>query len=109
MGSEMCIRDRAKLSLKDKKKQQLNFHIKNTDRTIGAIISNEISKAHGADGLPEDTLKLNFTGTAGQSFGAFAANGLSMKIEGTVNDYFGKGLSGAKLIAKVFAWNVVLI
>ena len=95
------ILEKAKLSLKDKKKQQLNFHIKNTDRTIGAIISNEISKAHGADGLPEDTLKLNFTGTAGQSFGAFAANGLSMKIEGTVNDYFGKGLSGAKLIAKV--------
>ena len=98
---DIKILEKAKAALQNKKKQELKFHIKNTDRTIGAIISNEISKSHGATGLPEDTLKLNFTGTAGQSFGAFAANGLSMKIEGTVNDYFGKGLSGAKLIAKV--------
>ena len=88
-------------SIKEKKKQELKFHIKNTNRTIGAIVSYEISKIYGSQGLPEDTLKLSFTGTAGQSFGAFATKGLSMKIEGTVNDYFGKGLSGAKLIAKV--------
>ena len=56
---------------------------------------------HGAPGLPEDTLSLKFTGTAGQSFGAFAAKGLFMKVSGTCNDYFGKGLSGAKLIAQV--------
>ena len=98
---DIKILEKAKVALQNKKKQELKFHIKNTDRTIGAIISNEISKCHGAEGLPEDTLKLNFTGTAGQSFGAFAAKGLSMKIDGTVNDYFGKGLSGAKLIAKV--------
>ena len=98
---DIQILKKAKFAIEKKKKQEFRFHIKNTDRTIGAIISNEISKSYGAEGLPEDTLKLNFTGTAGQSFGAFAAKGLFMKIEGTVNDYFGKGLSGAKLIAKV--------
>ena len=98
---DIQILKKAKLAIEKKKRQEFKFHVKNTDRTIGAIISNEISKSNGAEGLPEDTLKLNFTGTAGQSFGAFAAKGLFMKIEGTVNDYFGKGLSGAKLIAKV--------
>ena len=98
---DIQILKKAKLAIQKKKKQELKFHIKNTNRTIGAIISYEISKLYGLKGLPEDTLKLNFTGTAGQSFGAFATNGLLMKIEGTVNDYFGKGLSGAKLIAKV--------
>ena len=91
----------AKLAILNKKRQELKYHIKNTNRTIGAILSYEISKIYGAAGLPKDTLKLNFTGTAGQSFGAFATHGLSMKIEGTVNDYFGKGLSGAILVAKV--------
>ena len=84
-----------------KEEQHLEFSIRNTDRTVGAILSNEISKMHGAPGLPEDTLSLKFTGTAGQSFGAFAAKGLFMKVAGTCNDYFGKGLSGAKLIAQV--------
>ncbi len=84
-----------------KEKQHLGFPIRNTDRTVGAILSNEISKIHGANGLPEDTLSLQFNGTAGQSFGAFAAKGLFMKVSGTCNDYFGKGLSGGKLIAEV--------
>jgi glutamate synthase (ferredoxin) len=84
-----------------KEEQHLEFPICNTDRTVGAILSNEISKMHGAPGLPEDTLSLKFTGTAGQSFGAFAAKGLFMKVSGTCNDYFGKGLSGGKLIAQV--------
>ena len=98
---DIKILEKAKLAIRKKKKQELKFHIKNTNRTIGAIVSYEISKIYGSQGLPEDTLNLSFTGTAGQSFGAFATKGLSMKIEGTVNDYFGKGLSGAKLIAKV--------
>jgi len=84
-----------------KEAQHLEFKIKNTDRTVGAIVSNEISKLHGAAGLPENTLSINFNGTAGQSFGAFAAHGLLMKVVGTANDYFGKGLSGAKIIAQV--------
>ena len=84
-----------------KENQHLSFPIKNTNRAVGALLSNEISKIHGAKGLPEDTLSLLFTGTAGQSFGAFATKGLFMKVVGTCNDYFGKGLSGAKLIAQV--------
>ena len=95
------ILDDAKSAIFNKKSIELNYKIKNTDRTIGAILSNEISNLHGPDGLPKDTLKLNFFGTGGQSFGCFATKGLLMKITGTTNDYFGKGLSGATIIAKV--------
>ncbi|WP_340066183.1 glutamate synthase large subunit [Ascidiimonas aurantiaca] len=84
-----------------KQPMELSFPIRNTDRATGAIISNEISKIHGGNGLPLHTLKLNFTGAAGQSFGAFATKGLTMKVIGTTNDYLGKGLSGATLIVKV--------
>ncbi len=84
-----------------KEKMSLDYDIKNTDRSVGAILSNEITKIHGGKGLPKDTLYLNFTGSAGQSFGAFSTNGLVMKVKGNCNDYFGKGLSGATLVAKV--------
>jgi glutamate synthase (ferredoxin) len=84
-----------------KEKQHLEYRIKNTNRTVGAILSNEISKIHGAGGLPKETLSLKFKGTAGQSFGGFATHGLFMKVEGAANDYFGKGLSGATLVAQV--------
>ena len=78
----------------------LEFPINNINRSVGAIISNEISKAHGHLGLPENTLNINFTGSAGQSFGAFGAHGLTFNLEGNTNDYLGKGLSGAKIIVK---------
>jgi len=74
------------------------FDIKNTDRAIGTLLSNEITKRYGAAGLNTDTINFSFKGSAGQSFAAFAAKGLTMDIEGDANDYFGKGLSGAKLI-----------
>ncbi|MGC6432001.1 MAG: glutamate synthase large subunit [Jejuia sp.] len=83
-----------------KEQMTLNYHISNIDRTVGAIVSNEISKIYGHLGLPEDTLNINFTGSAGQSFGAFGAFGLTFTLEGNTNDYLGKGLSGAKLIVK---------
>ena len=88
-------------SIYRKEKTRVNFKIKNTDRSVGAILSNEISKIYGAQGLPEDTILIDFEGSAGQSFGAFATNGLSFKIHGNCNDYLGKGLSGGKLIIKV--------
>ena len=91
----------AQLAITKKHCQNLKFSIKNTNRTVGAILSNEISKLYGSKGLPKDTLKISFDGTAGQSFGAFSVSGLFMKITGTANDYFGKGLSGATLVAKV--------
>ena len=83
-----------------KAKMQLNYPIANTDRAVGAIISNEISKIYGANGLPEDTLNINFKGSAGQSFGAFATKGLTFMVDGNTNDYLGKSLSGAKIIIK---------
>ncbi|MCT4698676.1 glutamate synthase large subunit [Tenacibaculum haliotis] len=83
-----------------KEKMNLTYPIKNTNRTVGAIVSHEVSKIYGHLGLPEDTLNLNFTGSAGQSFGAFGAHGLTFTVDGNTNDYLGKGLSGAKLIVK---------
>ena len=83
-----------------KEQMILNYPIKNTNRAVGAIVSNEISKIYGHLGLPEDTLNINFTGSAGQSFGAFSAHGLTFILDGNTNDYLGKGLSGAKLIIK---------
>jgi glutamate synthase (ferredoxin) len=83
-----------------KEQMTLNYPIINTDRSVGAIVSNEISKIYGHLGLPEDTLNINFTGSAGQSLGAFGAPGLTFIVDGNTNDYLGKGLSGAKLIVK---------
>lgn len=98
---EFKIISKANPSLFRKEKLSLNFPIRNTDRAVGAIISNEISKIYGAQGLPINTLKLNFTGSAGQSFGAFATKGLTMIVNGNTNDYLGKGLCGAKLVIRV--------
>ncbi|WP_299248943.1 glutamate synthase large subunit [uncultured Aquimarina sp.] len=95
------IIEQAHQALFRKEKTTLDFDITNTDRAVGAILSNEISKIYGVQGLPDSTLKLNFTGAAGQSFGAFATKGLTMVVNGNTNDYLGKGLSGAKLIIKV--------
>lgn len=90
----------AKAAIKNKIRTALEYRIQNTDRSVGAIISNEISKLHGEDGLPDDTLELSFKGSAGQSFGAFATKGITLKLDGESNDYLGKGLSGAKIIIK---------
>jgi len=72
--------------------------IRNNNRTVGATLSGEIAKRYGSKGLPRDTIKVKFTGSAGQSFAAFLAPGVTFELEGDANDYFGKGLSGGKLI-----------
>jgi len=72
--------------------------ISTVNRAVGATLSNEISKRYGTDGLAEDTIRIDFGGTAGQSFGAFLQNGVTMGLTGTANDYVGKGLSGGKLV-----------
>ena len=74
-----------------------SFIVKNTDRSIGTLLSNEISKRYAALGLPDNSINYKFEGSAGQSFGAFAAKGISFELEGEANDYVGKGLSGAQL------------
>jgi glutamate synthase (NADPH) large chain len=88
----------AQPALSKKEKVKKEFTIKNTDRTTGTILSNEITKIYRAEGLPHDTIHFKFKGTAGQSFAAFNTKGITHELEGDANDYFGKGLSGAKLI-----------
>ena len=88
----------AKPALERSQKVFETFSCINTDRTIGTLLSNEISKEFGSAGLPDGTIHFRFKGTAGQSFGAFAARGLLLELEGDANDYFGKGLSGAQLV-----------
>ncbi|MFM1913675.1 MAG: Glutamate synthase, partial [Bacteroidota bacterium] len=89
----------AEPALKSGEKVFGELSINNVSRTVGTILSNEISKKYNDKGLPEDTINIKFKGTAGQSFGAFGAKGITFTIEGDANDYIGKGLSGAKLIA----------
>jgi glutamate synthase (NADPH/NADH) large chain len=78
----------------------LELPISNVDRTVGTLLGSEISKRYGAAGLPDDTIRLTFTGSAGQSFGAFVPRGMTMRLFGDANDYFGKGLSGGRLVAR---------
>lgn len=88
----------AQLAIDKQTKVIASFPIKNTDRTTGTIVSNEITKVYKANGLPADSIHFKFQGTAGQSFGAFNTKGVTLELEGDANDYFGKGLSGAQLI-----------
>jgi glutamate synthase (NADPH/NADH) large chain len=74
--------------------------IRNTDRTAGAMLSGEIAKRYGHAGLPADTIHVKFTGTAGQSFGAWLVRGVTFELEGDANDYVGKGLSGGRIIVR---------
>ena len=76
------------------------FPIKNTDRTVGAMLSGEVAKRYGHEGLTPDTIVARFTGTAGQSFGAFLARGVTFELEGDANDYLGKGLSGGRIVVR---------
>jgi glutamate synthase (NADPH/NADH) large chain len=89
--------ENAKAALEDKTPVFGSFEVKNTDRTIGTLLSNEISKKYGSAGLPDNTINYKFKGSAGQSFGAFTTKGISFELEGEANDYVGKGLSGAQL------------
>jgi glutamate synthase (NADPH) large chain len=85
-------------ALETKEPVNLFASIRNCNRTAGAMLSGEVSRRYGSAGLPPDTIKCKFTGSAGQSFGAFLAPGISFELEGDANDYFGKGLSGGRLI-----------
>ncbi|MGO1787771.1 MAG: glutamate synthase large subunit [Sphingobacterium sp.] len=87
----------AKLALDTKTPVFGTFQVRNTDRTVGTLLSNEISKRYGSEGLPDNSINYKFEGSAGQSFGAFNTKGISFELEGEANDYVGKGLSGAQL------------
>ncbi|TSI06858.1 glutamate synthase large subunit [Lysinibacillus sp. BW-2-10] len=86
-------------SIEENEPIELEFDIKNTDRVVGTIVGSEISKKYGEKGLKNNTIRIKFTGHAGQSLGAFVPRGMSLSCVGDVNDYFGKGLSGGKLVA----------
>ena len=72
--------------------------IRNVHRTVGAMLGGEIARRYGAAGLPDDTIRFHFTGSAGQSFGAFVPRGVTLTLEGDANDYVGKGLSGGRIV-----------
>ena len=85
-------------NIEKKQKININMEIGNTNRVFGTILSNEVSKIWGANGLPNDTLNINLNGSAGQSFGAWITKGITLNLEGDANDFVGKGLSGGKII-----------
>jgi glutamate synthase domain-containing protein 3 len=85
-------------ALQDRTPVRRELTIVNTNRTVGTILSHEVVKRWGEDGLPDGTIKIKFTGSAGQSFGAFLAKGITLELEGDANDYVGKGLSRGRLI-----------
>jgi glutamate synthase (NADPH/NADH) large chain len=90
--------DRAEKAILRKEPVVIEGHIRNTDRTTGAMLSGKITKLYGPEGLPDGTIKCRFRGSAGQSFGAFLAPGVELYLEGDSNDYLGKGLSGGRII-----------
>ena len=95
---DMALVKSIKNNIETKQKITVNLNIGNTNRVFGTILSNEISKIWGANGLPNDTINLNLKGSAGQSLGAWITKGMTISLEGDANDYVGKGLSGGKII-----------
>lgn len=87
-------------TLADGKPVRLEAAIRSRDRTVGAGLSSEVVRRYPADGLPDETIHVKFTGTAGQSFGAFLAKGISFELEGEANDYVGKGISGGQIVVR---------
>ncbi|MBI4459625.1 MAG: glutamate synthase subunit alpha, partial [Acidobacteria bacterium] len=85
-------------ALQDKQPVRLRLPIRNVHRTVGTILGYEVTRRYGGAGLPEDTIQISFTGSAGQSFGAFLPKGITLILEGDSNDYMAKGLSGGKII-----------
>ncbi len=98
---DMKLLDIAAPALERGERVEASMPIHNTDRAVGAILSSEVSRRYGAAGLPDDTISLNFQGSAGQSLGAFCTKGLTLVIEGDTNDYCGKGLCGARIVVRV--------
>jgi glutamate synthase (ferredoxin) len=95
----MCVLlDICAPALSNREPVEANLKIATTDRTVGAILGSEVTRRYGEEGLPEDTIRLHFTGSAGQSFGSFLPRGVTLVLAGDSNDYVGKGLSGGRII-----------
>jgi glutamate synthase domain-containing protein 2/glutamate synthase domain-containing protein 3 len=95
---DRSLLERCKPALEHGERVSFESPIRNVDRTTCALLSAEVSRRYGAKGLPPDTIRITFHGSAGQSFGAFMAPGLSVRVEGDANDYVGKGLSGGRIV-----------
>ena len=89
--------EKSKRAIEEKQAVKIESNIQNINRTVGAMLSGRIAKKYGHEGLPHDTINVNFTGNAGQSFGAWLSKGVTFNLEGDANDYVGKGLSGGKI------------
>jgi glutamate synthase (ferredoxin) len=94
---DVALIARAKPALEEQRPVEINLPIRNVNRTVGTLLGYEVTRRHGGKGLPDDTIQIQFTGSAGQSFGAFVPRGVTMRLEGDSNDYVGKGLSGGKI------------
>jgi glutamate synthase domain-containing protein 3 len=98
---DMKLLELARPALERKEPVTIEMPIRNVNRTVGTILGSDVSKAYGEEGLPEDTITCRFTGTAGQSFGAFVTKGITLQVDGDANDYCGKGLCGGKIVVRV--------
>lgn len=90
--------DRCERALLHRERVEFCFPIRNSNRTVGTMLSGEVAKRYGDEGLPDDTIQIHFAGSAGQSFGAFLAHGITLTLEGDANDYLGKGISGGRIV-----------
>jgi glutamate synthase domain-containing protein 3 len=88
----------AQVAIEQRKPVRLEHRIRNANRSVGAMLSGVVARRYGHEGLPDDTLHVAFNGTAGQSFGAFLARGITFELQGATNDYVGKGLSGGRIV-----------
>jgi glutamate synthase (NADPH/NADH) large chain len=95
---DLALIGRAKAALEERRPVAIEMPIRNVNRAAGTMLSGEIARRYGEGGLPDDTIVCRFQGSAGQSFGAFGAKGLTLRLEGDANDYLGKGLSGARIV-----------
>ncbi|MEZ6126478.1 MAG: glutamate synthase large subunit [Planctomycetaceae bacterium] len=95
---DIDLLQKCRAAISRKQRIHVDTHIQNIDRAFGTILSNEVSKVHGPDGLPDDTIHIKANGSAGQSVAAWAVRGVTIEVEGDANDYAGKGLSGGRLI-----------
>jgi glutamate synthase (NADPH) large chain len=92
--------EKSKAALDHGKKVRFEMAVKNRNRTVGTMLSHEVASRYGHAGLPDDTIHIRMTGTAGQSFGAFLARGITLELSGEANDYVGKGLCGGRIVVK---------
>ena len=87
-------------ALEGREPVKFDLPIQNSNRTVGAMLSGQVAKRYGEEGLPPETIQIHFTGSAGQSFGAFLAKGVSFHLDGDANDYVGKGIGGGRLVIR---------